>query len=63
MEKIPQYELRRLYPLYYMYLGSLAATVLAPDNEWRETYEERLEEIKQEILENGGTLDNNQLQV
>lgn len=51
-----QYRLRELYPLYYMYLGALAAIQLSPEGHWHKAYQERLEEIKKEIETNGGTV-------
>ena len=50
MEELePTYKLRDLYPRYLMMLGALAATALSPNESWRETYKQRLEEIEGEI--------------
>lgn len=56
---LQDYRLRELYPKYYLYLGALAAISLSPNREWAMVYTERLEEIKQEIIANGGSINNN----
>jgi len=54
-----QHRLKELYPLYYLYVGALAAIELAPETEWRSAYTERLNEIETEIIQNGGSVSNN----
>lgn len=53
---IRNYKLRELYPKYYLFLGALAAISMSPNREWAKVYEERLREIMEEIVANGGTV-------
>lgn len=54
MEK--QYKLRELYPKYYMYLGALAAVAMSSSREWAQMYQERLDELGEEIRSHGGVV-------
>lgn len=52
-----EYALRDLYCLYFTYKGILEALKLSPRTDWSDAYEDRLQEIKREIMLNGGTVD------
>jgi hypothetical protein len=54
---IEDYELRTLLPKYFMYLGSLAATLYAKEeNYYREEYKEIVNDLEEKIEERGGIL-------